>query len=97
VFAVIFISTLNPEAKGYEQMANQMETEVGKMDGFISMASARSEKGITVCFWEHLEGINAWKDHSKHQAAQEKGRASWYLHYEIYICNVLESRQYERN
>lgn len=52
------------------------------------MESARADIGITVSYWQDLESIQRWKEHSEHQAAQTLGKSQWYNGYSIRIARV---------
>ncbi len=87
-YAVIFTSTRTEGDNGYGAMAELMETLAKQQEGFISIDSARSEVGITVSYWEHLEAIKQWKQQTDHIVAQQKGRQDWYSWYNVRICKV---------
>ncbi len=92
-YAVIFTSTQKEDIEGYAEMANKMEALAKTQDGFLGMDSARNEVGITVSYWESLEAIKNWKQHTEHLVAQQKGRQDWYSWYNVKICKV--EREYE--
>ena len=92
-YAVIFTSTQKEDIEGYAEMANQMEALAKTQDGFLGMDSARNEVGITVSYWESLEAIKNWKQHTDHLVAQQKGRQDWYSWYNVKICKV--EREYK--
>ncbi|WP_339917849.1 antibiotic biosynthesis monooxygenase [Yeosuana marina] len=94
-YAVIFTSTQNENIKGYSDMANVMEELAKQQPGFIGLDSARNYVGITVSYWESLEAIKNWKQHTDHLVAQQKGRQDWYSWYNVRICKV--EREYEFN
>jgi len=93
-YAVIFTSSKNPNAKGYDEMAIQMDKLAADQDGYLGIQSARNDNGlgITVSYWKSLEAIKAWKNQVEHKEAQHKGRSEWYSGYEVRICKV--ERQY---
>ncbi len=92
-YAVIFTSVKKENAKGYEQMAEKMVTLAKQQPGFIGVESARNEIGVTVSYWQSLEAISLWKQHTQHLIAQELGKNNWYKHYKVRIC--LVEREYE--
>lgn len=92
-YAVIFTSTLTEKSEGYHEMAEKMEALAKKQEGFLGIDSSRNEIGITVSYWENLEAIKNWKQHSEHLIAQEKGKNQWYSWYNTRICKV--EREYE--
>ena len=87
-YAVIFTSIQTETTEGYGEMAQQMEDLAKEQKGFISIDSARNEIGITVSYWESLEAIQQWKQHSDHLVAQRKGIKNWYAYYNVKICKV---------
>ncbi|WP_370101622.1 antibiotic biosynthesis monooxygenase family protein [Xanthomarina gelatinilytica] len=87
-YAVIFTSKQNEDIKGYQEMAQKMETLAKQQKGFLSMESARNDIGITISYWESLEAIQSWKQHSEHLLAQQKGKNQWYNWYHVRICKV---------
>ena len=94
-YAVIFTSTQTPTIEGYSEMAQKMEDLAKAQDGFIGIESARNDVGITVSYWESLDAIKRWKQHSEHLFAQQLGRERWYNWYHVRICKV--EREYEFN
>src|SRR5690606_30329735 len=94
-YAVIFTSVQTENIEGYSEMAELMETLAKQQPGFIGIESARNEIGITVSYWQNLEGIKNWKANLDHLIAQKKGRENWYAYYKVRIC--LVEREYEFN
>ena len=92
-YAVIFTSTQTETTEGYAEMAEHMETLAKEQRGFIGIDSARNAVGITVSYWESLEAIQQWKQHTDHLVAQQKGIKNWYAHYNVKICKV--EREYD--
>ena len=93
MYAVVFASTLSADSAGYEAAAARMEELARAQPGFVSIDSVRDAdgRGITVCCWESLEAVEAWRTHAEHLAAQRQGRERWYESYELTVCQVLES------
>lgn len=87
-YAVIFTSTQTSTIEGYGKMAQQMEDLAKEQAGFIGIDSARNAIGITVSYWESLEAIQQWKQHTDHVVAQQKGIKDWYSYYNVKICKV---------
>ncbi|WP_353776938.1 DUF4188 domain-containing protein [Winogradskyella sp. 3972H.M.0a.05] len=94
-YAVIFTSTLVKPSEVYNAMAQRMAELSKQQPGFISMDSARSDVGITICYWESLEAIEHWKRNAEHREAQHRGITEWYKYYNVRICKV--EREYEFN
>lgn len=95
-YAVIFSSTRTDGDNGYSKMADKMVELASQQAGFLGVESARDEQlGITVSYWESLEAIKSWKEHSTHQIAQEKGRAKWYQSFSLRVCKVERDNFFE--
>ena len=92
-YAVIFTSVQTEKTDGYSEMATQMENLAKQQPGFLGIESARNEIGITVSYWQNLEGIKNWKANMGHLIAQKKGREQWYSYYKVRVCKV--EREYE--
>ncbi|WP_010136026.1 antibiotic biosynthesis monooxygenase family protein [Ochrovirga pacifica] len=92
-YAVIFTSIKRNNTPQYNAMAETLINIAQEQKGFLGIESARNEIGITVSYWKSLEAIQAWKQHSQHIIAQEKGKSEWYKHYKTRICKV--ERDYE--
>ncbi|WP_156950065.1 antibiotic biosynthesis monooxygenase family protein [Maribacter antarcticus] len=69
-------------------MAKIMEDLAQEQPGFLGLESTRAEIGITVCYWESLESMAKWKEHTQHITAQTKGREDWRHQYSVRICKV---------
>ena len=87
-YAVIFTSKLREESTSYSAMAAQMEALCKEQIGFLGMDHARSDIGITVCYWDSLASIEDWKNNKLHLQAQAQGKAEWYQSYNVKICKV---------
>jgi heme-degrading monooxygenase HmoA len=95
-YAVIFASQRTEGDLGYGKMAEKMVELATQQEGFLGVDSARDEGlGITVSYWESLEAINKWKDHSLHRVAQEKGKTVWYQNYSLRVCKVEREHFFE--
>ncbi|EDP96920.1 antibiotic biosynthesis monooxygenase [Kordia algicida OT-1] len=92
-YAVIFTSIQTETTEGYAEMSQQMEDLAKVQKGFLGIDSARNTIGITVSYWETLEAIQQWKQHTDHLIAQQKGIKNWYAYYNVKICKV--EREYD--
>ncbi len=95
-YAVIFTSIRSDINEDYGNVANQMVHLASEQPGFLGVESAREEAGITVSYWQNLESIKAWKHHSEHTLARNKGRSHWYDFYKVRICKVERDYGFER-
>ncbi|SFI62776.1 antibiotic biosynthesis monooxygenase family protein [Thermoflavimicrobium dichotomicum] len=89
-YAVIFTSKKPETHSEYDQMSNQLLELVKDQPGFLGVESARSANGlgITVSYWESLDAIKQWKQHTFHQIAQQKGKEKWYQGYQVRVAKV---------
>lgn len=95
-YAVIFTSTLHEVDHEYQGLDEILIEEAKKSGGFLGMDSARSGLGISVSYWESLDAIQKWRQHSQHIAAIEKGIAKWYEMYNVRICKVEREYDFHR-
>jgi heme-degrading monooxygenase HmoA len=95
-YAVIFSSQRTEGDQGYRKMSEKMVELAAQQEGFLGVESARDEGlGITVSYWESLEAIKNWKDHTLHRVAQEKGKTVWYQNYSLRVCKVEREHFFE--
>ncbi|QIB67586.1 antibiotic biosynthesis monooxygenase [Kineobactrum salinum] len=87
-YAVIFTSLRTEGDNGYDAMAQRMLELASRQQGFLGVESAREELGITVSYWESLEAIRSWKQHSEHQEAQKLGHEVWYTEFKVRIARI---------
>ena len=88
--AVIFTSRRTPGDNGYSKMADEIESAACEQPGYLGIESARDESGngITVSYWESIEAVKNWKQHTRHLTAQAMGKSTWYEKYIVRICTV---------
>ncbi|MFC5270829.1 antibiotic biosynthesis monooxygenase family protein [Adhaeribacter terreus] len=87
-YAVIFTSVRTQGDNGYDDMAERMVALAAQQPGFLGVESAREEIGITVSYWESLEAIKNWREHTEHTIARQQGREKWYEDFRVRICKV---------
>ncbi len=87
-YAVIFTTIRTDVDENYEETAYQMELLAKEQKGYLGIESARATIGITVSYWQDLDSISRWKEHTEHRIAQEKGIAEWYAQYELRVSKV---------
>jgi len=94
VIAVIFEFT---PAEGrfvdYQMLAEGLNDEVRKIDGFISIErfESISTKGkfVSLSFWRDEEAVRNWRNVQKHREAQKKGRGGIFTSYRLRVAQVL--------
>lgn len=87
-YAVIFSNTLKVDDPEYHRMAAEMLALAEQQPGFLGFESARNEMGISVSYWQDMQAISAWRAHSQHKIAQQKGKSDWYKEYQVRIALV---------
>ena len=87
-YAVIFTTQRSEAQEGYIETATRMLELAQEQPGFLGIESAHEHIGLTVSYWQDLESIRLWKQHSEHRAAREKGRSMWYQEYTLRIAKV---------
>ena len=94
-YAVVFSNQASQSPDGYAAMAAKMNDIAKTMPGYLGMESTRDVDGfaITVSYWRDEEAIKGWRNHAKHQIAQEIGRERWYEHFALRVAKV--ERHYE--
>lgn len=95
-YAVIFTSQRTDVEDGYAAVSNRMVELATRQPGFLGVESARENLGITVSYWESIEAIKNWKQHSEHLLAQKRGQDIWYSAYKTRICKVEHEYGFER-
>jgi heme-degrading monooxygenase HmoA len=90
-YAVIFTSRRTPgDDEGYGSTAGRMLELASQIPGYLGIESAREGDGfgITVSYWSSEVAIAAWKAQLDHRAAQARGKARWYEHYQLRVAKV---------
>lgn len=95
-YAVIFTSTRTNIDNGYGETALRMLELAQSIPGYIGAESAREDIGITVSYWETLEAIKTWRQHSEHIEAQRRGREEWYESFTTRVCKVERESEFSR-
>jgi heme-degrading monooxygenase HmoA len=89
--AVIFIThRTSADAEGYVAAAAEMEALAAQQPGYLGIDSARQADGfgITVSYWADDAAAAQWRDHPRHAATRELGRAHWYADYSLLVTRV---------
>jgi heme-degrading monooxygenase HmoA len=90
--AVVFTSLRTEgDDKGYAVMSKRMVELAAQQPGYLGVESAREELGITVSYWADDASAAAWKQVAEHLLAQERGRAAWYVDYQVRVATVTRS------
>ena len=89
-YAVVATTVRTAGDQGYGDMAAAMLDLARQQPGFLGVESVRNAdgQGITVSYWKDPDSIAAWRKHSEHREAQQRGRNEWYAGYSIRIARV---------
>jgi heme-degrading monooxygenase HmoA len=94
MIAVIFeFTAAQGKFADYKQLAEGLNEEVRKFDGFISIERFQSisnaDKFVSISFWRDEEAVRKWRNLQQHREAQKKGRAGIFSSYRLRVCQVL--------
>lgn len=89
--AVIFTSLRTEGDHGYAVMSERMVALAAKQPGYLGIEAVRDGLGITVSYWVDDAAAAAWKQVAEHLIAQERGRAVWYVDYQVRVATVTRS------
>jgi heme-degrading monooxygenase HmoA len=97
-YVVCFSSSRTEVDDGYGAMADAMVDLASQQPGFLGVESARGADGfgITNSYWIDEASIRNWKKVVDHLAAQSKGRAQWYSHYDVRVAKVERAYRFNR-
>jgi heme-degrading monooxygenase HmoA len=101
VIAVIFEFT---PAEGrfadYKALAEGLNDEVRKFDGFISIerfqSISDSGKFVSLSFWRDEEAVRGWRNVMQHREAQKQGRGGIFKSYRLRIASVIRDYEMDR-
>ena len=94
MIAVIFeFTAADGRFADYKRLAEGLNEEVRKLDGFISIERFQSisnaNKFVSISFWRDEEAVRKWRNLQKHREAQAKGRSGIFSAYRLRVCNVM--------
>ena len=81
---------------GYDQTADEMEAAARAMPGFVDFKSFTAADGerVSIATFDSVEHHEAWRDDTRHRAAQQRGRKEWYAEYHIQVCELRTERRF---
>ena len=91
VLVTLIRSCLKPGGRDeYAALLDRMSELARTMPGYISHKGFAADDGerVTVVEFEHAEGLNAWRRHPEHIAAQRLGRQRFYQEYHVQVCSL---------
>ena len=94
MIAVIFeFSAAEGRFADYQQLAEGLNEEVRKTDGFISIERCQSisnaGKFVSLSFWRDEQAVRNWRNLRQHREAQASGRGGIFSAYRLRVCQVL--------
>ena len=90
--AVIFSNVRTDGDHGYAAMSARMQELAEQQPGFLGYESSRENGlGITVSYWVDDDAARAWKQVHEHLDAQQRGKDTWYVDYQVRVATVTRS------
>jgi heme-degrading monooxygenase HmoA len=94
MIAVIFeFTAAEGRFADYKQLAEGLNEEVRKVDGFLSIERFQSindpARFVSLSFWRDEEAVRRWRNVQKHREAQARGRRGIFSAYRLRVCQVL--------
>ena len=91
----IVIFKVTPKTDRYDEylsIAASLKSELEKIDGFISVErfSSLSNEGkiLSLSTWRDEAAVIAWRENTKHAAAQSRGRHNVFADYRLRVAQV---------
>lgn len=92
MYAVIFEAQTNQLDETYFTTAARMRELATSNYGCVEFTSiTKGDQEISISYWNSLEDIKKWKQDKEHSKAQERGKATWYINYQVKIVEVIRS------
>jgi heme-degrading monooxygenase HmoA len=98
-YAVVFTTVRTDDQSGYRETNARMEELVKDVPGYLGMDHAQNPGGlgITVAYFRDADALTQWRTNAEHQAAQKRGRDSWYDSYTLHVAKVERSHGFTRS
>jgi heme-degrading monooxygenase HmoA len=93
---VVFRNRLRPEAEeAYRAYAPHIAALAQEQPGLLSFKTFIASDGerVTIAEFESDDAVKAWRDHTTHREAQERGKSEFYHEYRLQVCAVLRESQ----
>ncbi|MFW2850698.1 antibiotic biosynthesis monooxygenase family protein [Sphingomonas sp. TX0543] len=98
--AVIFISQRTAaNEEEYAAAAAAMDALAAAQPGYRGVDAVRDAdgRGITISYWANEADAIAWREHPDHAATRARGRADWYLGYQVIVARVERGYDWMRS
>lgn len=95
-YAVISTNIMkNQPTTDYDTLMESILETAINLPGFLGaeVAYDQTEDGrrfkLGVTYWDSMESIDNWRNHSTHMQVKKQGKALWYDEHNARICHVL--------
>jgi heme-degrading monooxygenase HmoA len=97
-YVAVFTTVRTEDQSDYSETNARMEALVKDIPGYLGMDHAQTPGGlgITVSYFRDADGLEEWRTHPEHRAAQQRGRAQWYEGYTLHVAKVEHSSTFEK-
>ena len=95
-YVALFTAEMNDDLTDYDKTNQALKAEAQKIPGFLGVESSGDKEHISAVYWESLEAIDQWRNHSEHMKAKRRGRKQWYKSYMLRICRVEKDSAFPR-
>lgn len=94
MIAVLFeVRPADGQGGRYLDLAAALRTELGQIDGFVSIERFQSlsdpTKLLSLSYWRDEKAVEAWRNRPAHRATQAHGRASVFADYRLRVASVI--------
>lgn len=88
-YVVIFKAEIKNFDKQYAETAQKLrEKALNKFHCQRFEAICEDGQEIALSYWNQLSDIQVWHADAEHLAAQQLGKAQWYAHFSVEVCEV---------
>jgi heme-degrading monooxygenase HmoA len=83
----------------YSDLAAELRECAEQLPGFVEFKQFVADDGerLTLVTFDTAEHEAAWRDDAEHRAAQEEGRSSFYVEYDVAVCEVQRRHRWPRS
>ena len=99
MIVTVFRSRLLPGVReDYLVLAARMNELAAQMPGYVSHKGFFADDGerVTIVEFESEAGMEAWRTHPEHVAAQRRARREFYSEYSLQVCEVRRENKFKR-
>ena len=98
MFAVIFKAKPGSQNQAYSEMVAKLRKLAFEKYHCVDFISATADDmEVAISYWQTEQDIVNWKQDPLHQQAQQQGRETWYLNYQVEVMALTRSYHYSQN